>query len=102
MATTLSTQSPDPNPSSLWLIIAAVLGFVLVLLGAQRTRKKLVPRDFLLAVMAVVAFGIWSLAIPDSGWHDWHVVSDNPGWVALIAGVGGLVFGAFADTFIGD
>src|SRR5262249_9157212 len=92
--TTLRTQSPDPNPSPLWLIIAAVLGFILVLLGAQRTRRKLEPRDFLLAVMAVIAFAIWSLAIPDSGWYDWHVVSDNPGWVALITAVGGLLFGA--------
>jgi hypothetical protein len=55
-----------------------------------------------LALMAVVAFAIWSLAIPDSGWYDWNSVASNPGWVALIAGVGGLVFGAIADTFLGD
>jgi hypothetical protein len=100
--TTLRTQHPDPNPSPLWLIIGAVLAFVLVLLAAQRTRKKLVGRDFLLALMAVVAFAIWSLAIPDSGWYDWSTVAHNPGWVALIAGVGGLLFGAVADTFLGN
>jgi hypothetical protein len=100
--TTLRTQTPDPNPSPLWLLIAAALAFALVLLGAQRTRKKIVRRDFLLAFMAIIAFAIWSLAIPDSGWYDWHIVADNPGWVALIAGVGGLVFGAVVDTFLGD
>jgi hypothetical protein len=100
--TTLRTQSPDPNPSPLWLIIAAALAFVLVLLGAYQTRKSLGGRDFLLALMAIIAFAIWSLAIPDSGWYDWSTVAHNPGWVALIAGVGGLVFGAVADAFLGD
>jgi hypothetical protein len=98
--TTLHTQTPDPNPSPLWLIIAGVVAFVLVLLAAQRTRGKVAGRDFVLAVMAILAFAIWSLAIPGSGWHDWHIVENNPGWVALIAGLGGLVFGGIADTFI--
>jgi hypothetical protein len=98
--TTLRTQSPDPNPSPLWLGLAAILAFGIVLLSAQRTRKEVVRRDYLLAFMAVIAFAIWSLAIPDSGWYDWHLVADNPGWVALIAALGGLVFGALADTFV--
>jgi hypothetical protein len=100
--TTLRTQDPDPNPSTLWLVIAGVLAFVLVLLAAWRTRKRLARRDGVLAVAAVVAFAFWSLAIPDSGWYDWDAVADNPGWVALVAGVGGLLFGALADTFLGD
>lgn len=100
--TTLRTENPDPNPSPVWLAITAVIAFGIVLLGAKRTRKKVVRRDYLLAFMAVIAFAIWSLAIPDSGWYDWHLVSDHPGWVALIAAVGGLAFGAFADTFVGE
>ena len=100
--TTLRTEHPDPNPSVLWLVIAAVVGFALVLLAAQRTRKKVTGRDFLLAVAAVLAFAIWSLAIPDSGWYHWHVVADHPGWVAIIAGAGGLVFGALAGAFLGE
>jgi hypothetical protein len=97
--TTLRTQNPDPNPSLLWLGIAGVLSFALVLLAAQRTRKQVVKRDLLLALMAVVAFAIWSLAIPDSGWYRWSVVVDNPGWVALIAGLGGLLFGVVVSAF---
>jgi hypothetical protein len=100
--TALKTESPDPNPSPLWLVIAAVAGFALVLIAAQRTRKKVVPKDVWLGVAAVLAFGIWSLAIPDSGWYDWSLVADHPGWVAAIAGVGGVLFGACADTFLGD
>jgi hypothetical protein len=100
--TGLRTQEPDPNPSPLWLYVSGGLAFVLVVLAAQRTRKKITRRDLVLAVMAVIAFAIWSLAIPDSGWYDWQVVSDNPGWVALFAAVGGLVFGAVADAFLPD
>lgn len=100
--TTLRTQDPDPNPSPLWLIIAAGMAFILVLLAAWRTRHKLRFRDLVLAIVAVIAFGIWSLAIPDSGWYDWSKVADNPGWVALIAAVAGVLFGAVADTFLPD
>jgi hypothetical protein len=97
--TTLKTQDPDPNPSPLWLVIAAALAFILVVLAARRTRHTITRRDFMLAFLAVVAFAIWSLAIPESGWYDWDAVQDNPGWVALAAAVGGVVFGAFVGTF---
>lgn len=100
--TALRTEDPDPNPSPLWLGIAAALSFALVLLAAQRTRGTVGGRDLLLAVAAVVAFGLWSLAIPDSGWYDWQVVADHPGWVAVVAGAGGLLFGAVAEVFLSD
>lgn len=97
--TALSSQQDNPNPSPVWLIACGVVAFILVILAAVRTRRKVAPRDLLLALMAVVAFAIWALAIPDSGWYQWHAVADNPGWVAAIAGLGGIVFGAIADTF---
>jgi hypothetical protein len=100
--TALSTQHNDPNPSPLWLILCAAVGFVLVLLAAVRTRKRINGRDLVLGLMAVFAFAIWSLAIPSSGWYRWHEVADNPGWVAAIAGLGGIVFGAIADAFFSD
>jgi hypothetical protein len=100
--TTLRTQSPDPNPSLLWLVISGALALVLVILGALATRKTVTKRDSVLAILAVVAFGIWSLAIPDSGWASIDWVEDNPGWVALIAAVGGLLFGAIADLLAPD
>ena len=99
--TTLRTQHPDPNPSTVWLIIAGALAFILVLLAAKRTRKTVTGHDFALAVVAVIAFAIWSLAIPNSGWYHWSFVNHNPGWVALIAGLGGVLFAATADAFVG-
>ncbi len=98
--TTLKIESPDPNPSPLWLVIAAMLGFALVLIGARASRHRIVGRDIAMAVAAVVAFAIWSLAIPESGWYHWHLVADHPGWVALVAAVGGILFGAFAEALL--
>ncbi len=98
--TTLRIESPDPNPSPLWLVIAGALGFALVLISARVTRRRLGWRDVGMAVAAVVAFAIWSLAIPESGWYDWHVIADHPGWVALVASVGGIVFGAIAEALL--
>ncbi|MDX6439188.1 MAG: hypothetical protein QOF45_1771 [Gaiellaceae bacterium] len=100
--TTLRTQTPDPNPSLIWLIVSGALAFGLVLLAALTTRKKVKSRDWVLACLAVVAFGIWSLAIPDSGWYSIDWLANNPGWVALIAAVGGLIFGAVADLLAPD
>lgn len=97
--TALASQEPNPNPSPAWLIIAAGLAFVLVLLGAYTTRKTIRGKDVGLAVLAVIAFAIWSLAIPESGWYEWDEVADNPGWVAIVAAVGGILFSAMADAF---
>jgi hypothetical protein len=96
--TQLKTEMPDPNPSLVWLGIAGGLAAVLVLLGALTTRQEIKGRDVTLAVLAVAAFAIWSLAIPDSGWYHFHWISNHPGWVALIAGAGGLLFSAIAGA----
>jgi hypothetical protein len=100
--TQLRTEHPDPNPSLAWMLIAALIGFLLVLFTAWRSRKRIQMHDLLLAVVAVVAFGFWALAIPDSGWYEWSAVANHPGWVALIAGAGGLLLGAAASTFLED
>jgi hypothetical protein len=99
--TTLKIQKPDPNPTLAWLIIAGVLAPVILLLAAWRTRKTLVKRDWVLAGMSIVAFAIWSLAVPESGWYRIDWITHNPGWVALLAGAAGMLFGAVADTFAG-
>jgi hypothetical protein len=100
--TQLKTETPDPNPSELWLIIAGVLAVVLVLLGAVTTRHKLRLKDGVLALLALAGFAIWSLAIPDSGWYRIDWISEHPGWVALMAGVGGIIFGAIATVIKPD
>ena len=99
--TALKTQHPDPNPSVALLIGALVLAPILVILGAVSARS-LNSSDYVLAALSVVAFAIWSLAIPDSGWHriDWVVA--NPGYIAVISAVAGLLFGIIADSVTGN
>jgi hypothetical protein len=99
--TALKAQDNDPNPSVLWLVLAGVLAFIVVMLGAV-SRGRVQRRDWALAVLAVIAFAIWSLAVPDSGWYDIDWVVDNPGWVAIIAAVAGILFGAAADAMAPD
>ena len=95
--TALSANDPDPNPSLAWLIVVGALAFALVLLGAAATRRTLVTKDFGLAIMALVAFAIWSLAVPNSGWQEIAWVEDNPGYVAAASAVLGILFGAVAN-----
>lgn len=94
----LRSQTPDPNPSVVLLIAGAAAAFVFVLLGAWSTGAGLNWRRlFVDAVLAAVAFLIWSASIPDSGWWAWEAVSDNPGWLAVIAAALGVAFGLFAE-----
>ena len=100
--TALKSQDPDPNPSVVWLVAAGVLAFLVTVLGARATRGTVVKRDWVLAGLAVIAFAIWSLAVPDSGWYDVSWVRDNPGWLAIISAVAGLLFGLVADSLAPD
>jgi hypothetical protein len=93
--TALKSQHPDPNPSWAWLVIAAVLSPLMVVLGSLGTGAAAL-KITKLAVLAIPAFGIWSLAIPDSGWYAIDWVKSNPGWVAALSAVAGLVFAPIA------
>jgi hypothetical protein len=95
--TALQTQHPNPNPNWVLLGIGLGLSLVLVLLAAWATRKRVGRKDITLAVLATVAFAIWSLAVPESGWHRIHWVATNPGWIFIIAAGTAVVFGIIAD-----
>jgi hypothetical protein len=36
------------------------------------------------------------LAIPESGWYKISWVNNHPGWIAIIAALGGVLFGSLA------
>jgi len=95
--TVLQTQHPNPNPNVYLLVGGLVLSPVLVLLAAWTTRKKIVGKDIALAVLAAAAFAIWSLAVPESGWHRIHWVATNPGWIVIITAATALIFSLVAD-----
>jgi len=69
---------------------------VVVVLGAF-AKQDVVGFDFVKAGLATLAFAIWSLSIPRSGWQEWRVVSENPGWVTTVSALGGLMFGLLAS-----
>jgi len=91
----LKTQHPDPNPSLALLAGGLVVAPILVVLGA-RSRHRLDRKDGLLAVLSVPAFAIWSLAVPESGWHRIQWVAANPGWIVIITAAAALVFTGLA------
>lgn len=93
--TVLLTQSNEPNV--VWLVVMAVVTLVYVPIAAWVARKQITGAVWRRALLAVVAFLIWSLTVPESGWHELEAVAKNPGWVALIATLAGLFFGALAE-----
>ena len=89
--------SAEPKLPSLPLLLVFIAATpVVVILGAFATRS--VRRfDFVKAVLAVIAFGIWSVSVPRSGWQQFDVVRENPGWVTALSALGGLMFGLLAS-----
>jgi hypothetical protein len=93
--TALLTQSNEPNV--VWLVVMAVVTLVYVPFAAWVARKEITGAVWGRALLAVLAFLVWSLIVPESGWHDLEAVAKNPGWVALIATLAGLIFGLLAE-----
>ena len=93
--TGLLTQSNEPNV--VWLVVMAVVTLVYVPFAAGVARKQITGAVWSRAILAVVAFLIWSLTVPGSGWHELEAVDRNPGWFALIATLVGLFFGVLAE-----
>jgi hypothetical protein len=93
--TALLTQSNEPNV--VWLVVMAVITLVYVPVAAWIARKQITGAVWGRALLAVVAFLIWSFTVPESGWHELEAVAKNPGWVALIATLAGLFFGLLAE-----
>lgn len=90
----------ETDKSNPWLVVAGgAVALILLLLGAGSKGStydwnyKLIPR----AAIVVLAFGIWSVTVPDSGWQEVEWVDKHPGWTVAIAALLGLVLAAFAD-----
>jgi hypothetical protein len=93
--TALLTQSQEPNV--VWLVVMALVTLVYVPIAAWVARKQMTGAVWGRALLALLAFLIWSLTVPESGWHELETVAKNPGWVALIATLAGLFFGLLAE-----
>lgn len=98
-AVTAFAAKSGAKPSPVLLVVFIVLAAAFVIGGAFAATGD-VPKTVLLpAVLAAVAFTIWSLSVPFSGWQRWKFVSDNRAAVAIVAAVFGLLFGFVADGF---
>jgi hypothetical protein len=83
---------PD-NPSLAWLFVFWIgTPIVVVLSGWVSGKVRLVA-----VVLSIFAFGIWSLAVPNSGWHAFDFVRNSPVGVGVAAALSGIVFGLVAS-----
>src|ERR687892_2013707 len=86
--TAILSQSTEPNV--LWLVVMAVVTLVYVPFAAWVARKQITGAVWGRALLAVVAFLIWSLTVPANGWYELEAVATRSGWVALIAALAGV------------
>jgi membrane associated rhomboid family serine protease len=96
-AAAISWVSAEPAHPSVVLLVVLVIATPTVVLLAVFAKQDFVAFDFVKAALATLAFVIWSLSVPRSGWQQWHVVSEHPGWVAAASSLGGLMFGLLAS-----
>jgi hypothetical protein len=85
------------QPSWLLLICGVVLTGVLVPLSAFANKGGISSATVLPAILAAIAFAIWSLTVPFSGWQRWSLVHENQAAVAIVAAVIALLFGLLAE-----
>jgi hypothetical protein len=83
--------------SVVWLVVMALVTLFYVPIAAWVARRQITGAVWGRALLAVVAFLIWSLTVPANGWLELQAVADEPLWVALIAAVAGLFFGLLAE-----
>jgi uncharacterized membrane protein YfcA len=85
------------GPEFRWLVVMAIATPIVVVLGAWAT-DKLRWFTVVRALLALLAFLIWSITVPASGWQEqWSWVRENPVWATVVAGLVGLFYGVIAE-----
>jgi hypothetical protein len=96
---TALAAASDAKPSVPWLIFMIIVTPLFVAGSAWAAEGKVGRKTWFTAGLAMLAFVIWTLTVPFSGWQRLDVVSDNQEWVALIAAVFGVLFGMLGEGF---
>jgi hypothetical protein len=86
----------NSRPSVLFLVIMAIVTPGIVLLGAWAA-GRFEPVTRLRALLALIAFLVWSLTVPGSGWQELDFVANNQAGTTIVAGLVGLFFGILAE-----
>jgi hypothetical protein len=85
------------RPSVALLLCFAVVALLWVPASAFASSGSVPKRTWIPAGLAAVAFCLWTLSVPFSGWQRWSFVGDNQAAVAIVAALLGIFFGFFAD-----
>jgi CBS domain containing-hemolysin-like protein len=96
-AVTAFSAAANARPSVVLLIAFVLVTGLIVILGEFATTGSIPKKSLLSAVLAMVAFVIWSLTVPFSGWQRWSSVHDNQAAVAVLAAVVAVLFGLLAE-----
>ncbi|HEX8082893.1 MAG TPA: hypothetical protein VF529_01300 [Solirubrobacteraceae bacterium] len=98
-AVTAFAAREGAQPSPALLIAFVVLAALFVVGGAFASSGEIQRTVILRTILAAVAFAIWSLSVPFSGWNRWDLIAENQAEVAIGAAVFGVLFGFGAEGF---
>jgi hypothetical protein len=101
--TLLAAREDEPEPSAGFLLLM-ILVTPLFVVGAAFAGGRMSLNGWLRvvvsAVLAAVAFMIWSLSVPFGGWQRWDLVADNAGEVAIGAAIAAVLFAFLAEGVV--
>lgn len=97
---TMLASKEDAKPSVVFLIVMILFSFAVTVGGAFATGAKISRRTWTSAVLGAIAFAIWSLSVPLSGWQQWDLVVQNQAAVAIIGATVGILFGLIAEGIL--
>jgi hypothetical protein len=95
-AVTAISTGVGKEPSIPLLVAFVIVSFALVVLAAFST-GTVTKKVLIAAALAAVAFTVWALSVPNSGWQKWDVVANNRAEVGIAAAVTALLFGLLAE-----
>jgi hypothetical protein len=85
----------DPNPW--WLVTMTVVSGLLVLSAAFATGEKIRKEVYAAAGLGSMAFAIWSLSVPSSGWQAIPVLHEKKFMISLVGALAGALFALVAE-----
>lgn len=97
VAAVTALTAPQSQPSMALLLGTIVATFLFVVLAAFATGDPIERATWAAAILGTIAFAIWALSVPMSGWNRIDFVAENKEPVAVVGAFIGLLFGFFAD-----
>ena len=96
-AVTALAAAKNAQPSVALLIVFIVVTPLFVILSAFAASGSVQAKILLPAILAAVAFTLWSLSVPLSGWQRWSFVHDHQAVVAIAAAIVAILYGFLAE-----